>query len=97
MSRCRHDSFAGVEFCAERGAGLRHAAASVTGFYSNADSLYSVRISDCNHSKRQQAAEYQTPVMRLSLRRHPRMLLSGIQSRTHLDSRLKHAGMTDFR
>ena len=29
--------------------------------------------------------------------RHPRMFLSGVQSRTRLDSRLKHAGMTEFR
>jgi hypothetical protein len=28
--------------------------------------------------------------------RHPRMFLSGVQFRTRLDSRLKHAGMTDF-
>jgi len=28
--------------------------------------------------------------------RHPRMLLSGVQIRIRLDSRLKHAGMTDF-
>ena len=28
--------------------------------------------------------------------RHPRMFLSGVQVRTRLDSRLKHAGMTDF-
>ena len=26
----------------------------------------------------------------------PRMFLSGVQFRIHLDSRLKHAGMTDF-
>ena len=29
-------------------------------------------------------------------RRHPRMFLSGVQFRIRLDSRLKHAGMTDF-
>jgi len=28
--------------------------------------------------------------------RHPRMSLSGVQFRIRLDSRLKHAGMTDF-
>ena len=28
--------------------------------------------------------------------RHPRMFLSGVQIRIRLDSRLKHAGMTDF-
>ena len=27
---------------------------------------------------------------------HPRMFLSGVQIRIRLDSRLKHAGMTDF-
>ena len=29
-------------------------------------------------------------------KRHPRMFLSGVQFRTRLDSRLKHAGMTVF-
>ncbi len=38
---------------------------------------------------------YQNYAMRIIFKRHPRMFVSGVQLRARLDSRLKHAGMTD--
>ena len=39
---------------------------------------------------------YQNYAMRIIFKASPRMFLSGVQSPARLDSRLKHAGMTDF-
>ena len=41
-------------------------------------------------------ARRKQPGIAMTPRRHPRMFLSGVQFRTRLDSRLRHAGMTDF-
>ena len=39
---------------------------------------------------------YQNYEMRIIFKASPPNVLSGVQSRVHLDSSLKHAGMTEF-
>jgi hypothetical protein len=61
---------------------------------------YVVNVARCIALERRvtaaQAAGYQDKATKVVLKTSPRMFLPGIKFSTRLNSRLKHAGMTDF-